>query len=230
MKAVAIIPAAGKGIRIGGAIPKQFVALGGLPLVVHTLIAFERTKSVAEVILVVPRQEESRARALIEEYHIKKVDKIVVGGKTRQESVYAGLLATTPEVELVVVHDGARPLVSEEIIQRTLSRAKELGGAIAAVPVLDTLKESTLDACIKRTWDRQGFWLAQTPQTFRREILLAAYKRALKQNIVATDEASLVEQLGSPVGLVEGSRENIKVTLPDDFRMAEYFLSLRKKE
>ena len=229
MKTVAIIPAAGKGLRVGGVTPKQFMMLGGLPLIVHTLRVFEETQEVSEVILVIPKESEAQGRSLVEEFRLKKVEKIVAGGKTRQDSVYEGLLATDRTVDLITVHDGARPLVTQEIIVRTILRARELGGAIAGVPVLDTLKESTLDTCIKRTWDRQGYWLAQTPQTFRREILLAAYKRAIKLDIVGTDEASLVEKLGSPVGLVEGARENIKVTRPDDFWMAEYFLSMRKR-
>jgi 2-C-methyl-D-erythritol 4-phosphate cytidylyltransferase len=204
--------------------------VGGLPLLVHTLRVFERAKGIQEIILVIPKEEEGQGRALIRDYSLKKISKVVFGGKTRQESVYAGLLATAPDVELVAVHDGARPLVTEEIINRTIARARELGGAIAAVPVLDTLKESSLDGCIKRTWDRHGFWLAQTPQTFRRKILLSAYEQAIAHNRIGTDEASLVEPLGYPVGLVEGSRENIKVTTPADLDMANYLLSIREAE
>jgi 2-C-methyl-D-erythritol 4-phosphate cytidylyltransferase len=204
--------------------------VGGFPLLIHTLRVFERAKGIQEIILVIPKEEEGQTRALLRDYGLKKISKVVFGGKTRQESVYAGLLATAPDVDLVAVHDGARPLVTEEIIDRTIARARELGGAIAAVPVSDTLKESSLDGCIKRTWDRHGFWLAQTPQTFRRKVLLSAYEQATAHNRIGTDEASLVEPLGYPVGLVEGSRENIKVTTPIDLEMANYLLSIREAE
>ncbi|HET6370521.1 MAG TPA: 2-C-methyl-D-erythritol 4-phosphate cytidylyltransferase [Nitrospiria bacterium] len=212
---------------MGAETRKQFLSLCGRPLILHTLSVFECAKSIDGIVLVVPVEEEKLAVELVKEHRVKKVARIVVGGKTRQDSVYCGLLATDADADLVAVHDGVRPLVTEEIISRTISRAKELGAAIAAVPVSDTLKEASFDGCIKQTHDRMGFWLAQTPQVFRRGILMAAFEKAAAQNMVGTDEAFLVERLGYPVGLVEGSRENIKVTTPDDLQMAEYLLSKR---
>lgn len=229
MRVVAIIPAAGKGLRIGGAVQKQFLTLHGLPLIVHTLLVFEGLRVISDIIVVVPSEEEYHIKSLIEEYRLKKIAKVVHGGKTRQDSVYAGLLETETATDLVVVHDGVRPLVTEEVILQTIFRAKELGGAIAAIPVSDTLKEASLDGCISRTWNRYGFWLAQTPQAFRREILLAACQRAQKENLVGTDEASLVERLGYPIGIVEGSRENIKVTTPEDLKIVGFLLSKRRE-
>lgn len=227
-KVVAVIPAGGTGKRMGSAVPKQFLMLGEGPLILHALLAFERAPSVAEVILVVPRDERARALSeVVERYGLKKVLKVVAGGATRQESVYHGLKETEEDTEIVVVHDAVRPFVTEEMIERSIATARRDGGAIVAVPMKDTPKQVGPDGKIQRTLDRSGLWLAQTPQTFRRAILLEAYRKAEVDRLHATDDAALVERLGHPVGIVAGNWENIKITTPEDLVIAEAILAAR---
>jgi 2-C-methyl-D-erythritol 4-phosphate cytidylyltransferase len=213
---------------MGGAVPKQFLLLGNRPLLVHALQVFERTRAVAEVILVVPRDEQSRTLTqVVERYGIKKVLKVVVGGATRQESVRQGLEATDDTTDIVVVHDAVRPFVTEELITRSVEVAREKGAAVVAVPVRDTLKEAGPDGLILRTVDRSDFWLAQTPQTFQRPVLFQAYQTAGHDRFHATDDAALVEHIGHPVGIVPGRWDNIKITTPDDLIMGEAILAWR---
>ena len=225
-KVIAIIPAGGSGRRMGAAVPKQFLMLANRPLVVHTLQVFERTPAVAEVILVVPRDEQSRTLTdVVERYGIKKVLKVVAGGETRQESVRQGLEATDETTDIVVIHDAVRPFVTEELVSRSIDVARENGAAVVAVPVRDTLKEVASDGRILRTVDRSNFWLAQTPQTFRRSLLSAAYQKAGHDRFHATDDAALVEHLGYQVRIVPGRWDNIKITTPDDLIMGEAILA-----
>jgi 2-C-methyl-D-erythritol 4-phosphate cytidylyltransferase len=202
--------------------------LGDAPLILHALLAFERAPSVAEVILVVPRDERDRVLSeVVERYGLKKVLKVVAGGATRQESVYHGLKETGEETEIVVVHDAVRPFVTEDLIERSIEGARHHGGAIVAVPMKDTPKQVGPDGMIQRTLDRSGLWLAQTPQTFRRALLWEAYRKAELGRLHATDDAALVERLGHPVGIVPGSWENIKITTPEDLVIAEAMLAAR---
>jgi 2-C-methyl-D-erythritol 4-phosphate cytidylyltransferase len=186
---------------------------------------------VAEVILVVPKEDRARALAeVIERYGVKKVLKVVAGGATRQESVSNGLQEAGADVEIVVIHDSVRPFVTEDLIERSIEMARKVGGAVVAIPMKDTPKQVGPDGLILRTLDRTGLWHAQTPQTFRRAILLEAYRVALADHIHATDDAALVERLGQPVGIVPGSWENIKITTPEDMMIAEAILAARSKE
>lgn len=230
-KVVAVIPAGGTGKRMGSAVPKQFLMLGDRPLILHALLIFERAPTVAEVILVVPRDERDRAlREVVERYGLKKVRKVVAGGATRQESVYHGLGETGEDTEIVVVHDAVRPFVTEDMIERSIEAARQDGGAIVAVPMKDTPKQAGPDGKIQRTLDRSGLWLAQTPQTFRRGILIEAYRKAEIDGLHATDDAALVERMGHPVGIVPGSWENIKITTSEDLVIAEAILAARMSE
>ena len=224
----AIIPAGGSGKRMGGRTPKQFLSLGNEPLLAHALRAFERAPSVTEVILVVPEAERDRALAeVVERYGLKKVTKVVPGGVTRQDSVRHGLREVDGRSDMVVVHDGVRPFVTEELIEASIDAARKHGGAIVAVPMKDTLKEVNVGGHILRTIDRAGFWLAQTPQTFTRALLTDAYRKADADDFHGTDEASLVEHLGQPVAVVQGRWDNIKVTTAEDLIMAEAILAVR---
>lgn len=227
-KVVAVIPAGGTGKRMGSAIPKQFLMLGDVPLILHALLAFERAPSVVEVILVVPGDERDRALSeVVERYGLKKVLKVVAGGATRQESVYHGLKETDEQTEIVVVHDAVRPFVTEDLIERSVETARQDGGAVVAVPMKDTPKQVGADGKIQRTLERSGLWLAQTPQTFRRGILVEAYRRAEIDRLHATDDAALVERLSHQIGIVPGSWENIKITTPEDLVIAEAILTAR---
>ncbi len=216
---------------MGSATPKQFMMLGEWPLMLHALRVFERTPSVAEVILVVPQGERTRALTeVVERYGVKKVLKVVAGGATRQESVSNGLRETDDDTEIVVIHDAVRPFVTEDLIARSIEAARRDGGAIVAVPMKDTPKRVGPDGRIQRTLDRSGLWLAQTPQTFRRELILEAYRQAERDGLRATDDAALVERLGRNVGIVPGRWDNIKITTPEEFVIAEAILAARSGE
>ena len=228
-RVVAVIPAGGTGARMGADVPKQFLPLGGVPMLLHSLRAFDRAPSVDAVILVVPHEEQRRALTdVIERYGVKKVQKVIAGGDTRQQSVYNGLKETDPDVEIVVVHDAVRPFVTEDLIERSIEAARKGGGAIVAIPMKDTPKQAGPDRQIQRTLDRNEMWLAQTPQTFRRDLLLEAYEKAAIERLQATDDAALVERLGHKVGIVAGTWENIKITTPEDMVLAEAILASRQ--
>jgi 2-C-methyl-D-erythritol 4-phosphate cytidylyltransferase len=228
-RVAAVIPAAGTGRRMEAAIPKQFLMLGDVPLLLHSLQVFERAASISQVILVVPKDERERTLSgVIERYGIKKVVKIVAGGATRQESVYHGLKETDPEAEVVVVHDAVRPFVTEDLIERSIEAAQKSGGAIVAVSMKETVKQVGPDGHILHTVDRAHLWLAQTPQTFRRALLMEAYRKAEYDGFHATDEAAVMERLGHKVAIVPGRWDNIKITTPEDFQMAEAILAGRR--
>lgn len=229
-RVIAVVPAGGTGKRMGAGAPKQFLMLGGVPLMVHALRALERAPSVTEVVLVVPKEEQARALSEVVERHgLKKVLKVVPGGATRQESVHHGLHEVGEDVEIVMVHDAVRPFVTPDLIERSIEAARKHGGAIAAVPMKDTPKQAGPDGLIQRTLDRHELWLAQTPQTFRRALVVEAYRKAEIEHVHGTDDAALVERLGHKIGLVEGSWENIKITTPEDMILAEAILAAKKK-
>jgi 2-C-methyl-D-erythritol 4-phosphate cytidylyltransferase / 2-C-methyl-D-erythritol 2,4-cyclodiphosphate synthase len=217
----AIIPAGGTGSRMGLAIPKQYCDLAGIPVLIHTLRAFEQSP-VDAVIVVSPAAYLQSTQELIDRFGITKVQKVVAGGRLRQDSVRAGLAAAAPQTELVVVHDGARPLVSPELIKACIDEARRTGAAMAAIPVKDTLKAVAADNTILHTVDRQGLWQAQTPQAVRAALLRQAFAEA--DGFVGTDEASLLERRGIRVSIVEGSERNLKITRPEDLLVAEALL------
>lgn len=219
MNVIAIIPAAGQGKRFGAA--KQFQSLGGKPLLLYTLEAFEKCGTVQGICLVVPEQEIKAARTLLA--GLKKVHWIVAGGAERQESVAKGF-RVLPSCELVVVHDGARPFVTPDSIEKVIQAAGEWGGAVVGLPLKETVKEIGDDRRVVKTVDRTLLWSIQTPQAFRYEILQRALRQADTDRFVATDEAMLVEKIGQPVKVVEGSPLNIKITTPDDLELAESLL------
>jgi len=225
---VAVVPAGGIGKRMGDGAPKQFRMLGAVPLMLHALRVLDRTPTVTEVVLVVPKEEQARALVeVVERYGLKKVLKVVPGGATRQESVSHGLNEVEADVEIVIVHDAVRPFVTEALIERSIEAARIHGGAIVAVPMKDTPKQAGKDGVILRTLDRSDLWLAQTPQTFRRAVIVDAYRTASIRHVHATDDAALVERLGHPIAIVEGSWENLKVTTQEDLILAEAILAAR---
>jgi 2-C-methyl-D-erythritol 4-phosphate cytidylyltransferase / 2-C-methyl-D-erythritol 2,4-cyclodiphosphate synthase len=220
---VAIIPAGGSGLRMGLPLPKQFCELAGLPVIIHTLRAFEQSP-VDFVIVVVPAGHEESTRALIARFDLGKVRKVLTGGRLRQDSVRIGLAAAPPESELVVVHDAARPLVSPALIASCIEAARRSGAAMAAIPVKDTLKEVAGELRVVRTIDRQGLWQAQTPQVARADLLHQAFAAAAAARFEGTDEASLLEQIGVRASIIEGSEQNFKITRPEDLVVAEALL------
>lgn len=222
----ALIPASGLGRRLNSPpqAGKAFAVIGGEPLISHALRAFQDCPQVDEIVLVVRRDEIASARELVESRGFSKVKSITPGGEVRQDSVRNGLAEVSPDSEIIAIHDGARPLVTQEIIASTIEAADTDGAAIAAVPVIDTIKSSLDGVFVTSTLDRQTLYAVQTPQTFQRSIITEAYGRAYADCYYGTDDASLVERLGIPVRIVRGSYENIKVTTPTDLRIAESLL------
>ncbi len=224
-KVAAIIPAAGRGIRMGLPSPKQFFELEGVPVLVHTLRVFQEVEAIGYTIVVVPAESCERVEELVQQYQLDKVARVVAGGKERQDSVLAGLEALPTGVELVLVHDGVRPFVPITVIENCLFEAGRSGAAMAAIPVKDTLKSVSSGKVINRTISREDVWLAQTPQAAAKELLKEAYRLAAeKKDFIATDEAGLLELMGHPVKVVEGSEKNIKITRPEDFILAKAIL------
>jgi 2-C-methyl-D-erythritol 4-phosphate cytidylyltransferase len=228
MHIVAIIPAAGVGRRMGGAIEKQFLRLRGIPILAHTLKVFDQSPEVDGIVLVVaPQQRQVLDTEVINPHPCEKLLGIIDGGPERQDSVANGLRAIPPESDLVVIHDGVRPLVSVDLVALVLDAARRHGAAIAAIPAGDTVKQVE-DQRVVTTLQRETIWLAQTPQAFRVDLLRRAYQKAASDRIVLTDDAALVERIGVAVHLVRGSSENIKVTTPSDLVVAEAILAQRE--
>lgn len=226
MIAAALIPAAGRGRRMGQEIEKQFMWLAGKPLLAHTLARIEATPSIDQIVVVVPPGREAFcARAIVEAEGLRKVSHIVAGAETRQGSVMAGFRCVREDIGVVVIHDGARPFVSPSLIQMSIEQAYRCGSAIVAIPVSDTLKRVSVDGDILGTIDRQNLWRAQTPQAFRRSLLQCALAHAEAHQIEGTDEASLVESMSQAVHILPGSIWNVKVTTPDDLTFAESLLA-----
>ncbi|CUS36056.1 2-C-methyl-D-erythritol 4-phosphate cytidylyltransferase [Candidatus Nitrospira nitrificans] len=215
---------------MGGAVPKQFLALGGQPLVLHSLRVLQASSIINEIILAVPQNEMDYClQEVVAKHHFTKVTKVVPGGHERQDSVRHALEAVHADVDVVLVHDAVRPFLTEQMVEGVVKAARAKGAAIIALPMKDTVKQVGADHVIERTIDRQSLWLAQTPQAFRRDWLLAAHRKAHAEGIRATDDAYLLEWAGHPVSVVEGSGENIKVTRPEDMVIGEAILAARSK-
>jgi 2-C-methyl-D-erythritol 4-phosphate cytidylyltransferase len=221
---VAIIVAAGSGTRFGSVVPKQFHEILGKPLLIHTLERFEICLAVNEIVLVLSAEEIENFRDTAEKFNLKKLSAIVSGGETRAASVLNGLNAIGGEsVEIVAVHDGARPLVTIEEITKTIEKARDAGAACLVAAVTDTIKEVANEKIIG-TIDRSKLRRALTPQCFRYEILKRAFTAASAVGETVTDECLLVEKLGYEIATVDGSAKNVKVTTPEDFILAESLL------
>ena len=220
-KAAAVIVAAGQSSRMEG-LDKTFAPLLGIPLLAHTLDAFEAAPQIEAIVLVLSQASLERGSALVKERRFQKVCAICPGGQRRQDSVLAGL-QRIPPLPWVAVHDGARPCVTPDLIARGLEDAARFGSAVAAVPVKDTIKVVSRDGSVLTTPDRSTLWAVQTPQVFRREALLDAYQRFADTTV--TDDATLMELAGHLVHIYTGSYANIKVTTPEDLAIAEAILA-----
>lgn len=219
-KISAIIPAAGSGKRMGGKTSKQYLAIGGTPILVETLIVFNTSPYIDEIILVSPTDDLTLINTMVKDYNLNKVSKVVEGGKERQDSISNGLDALDRSSSIVLVHDGVRPFISDEIIKELIDAVNQYGAAIVAVPVKDTVKK-VLHTSITGTVPRENLWLAQTPQAFSTKVIIDAYANAREKGLMGTDDASLVEAMGLDVKIVMGSYENIKITTPEDLIFAE---------
>lgn len=224
----AVIVSAGLARRMGG-IDKVLAPLGELPVLVHTLYAFQDCPEIHEIVVVAREDLVVEVGRLCREFSLDKVRKVIVGGQERIHSVQAGLQEVSPEAELIAIHDGARPLVTQEIIRDTVARAALTGAAAPAIQLTDTIKR-TEDGLVVETVDRSQLWAVQTPQVFESGLIRGAVQKALDDGELLTDDCGAVERLGMKVTLTSGSRENIKITTPLDLILGEAILQARAEE
>jgi len=215
-----VIVAAGTGSRSGGTELKQFRWVAGKPMLLHSVQAFHARPDVAMVVCVLPRSHAADPPPWLFQCDVERL-LVAVGGAERSDSVYAGLADLPDECTIVIVHDAARPLVDADTIDRVIAVARAGTGAVAALPVIDTLKEVGENGVVVRTVERARLWRAQTPQAFPRDMVVRAYRDARAQRVAATDCAALCERLGLPVRVVTGSERAMKITTPDDFARAD---------
>jgi 2-C-methyl-D-erythritol 4-phosphate cytidylyltransferase len=212
-RAAAVVVAGGSGTRIGGAVRKQYLEIGGKPVLLRAVLPFLRHPRISRVVVVLPADDAEDPPAWLRGLDVR----VVAGGAERGDSVWSGLQALGDDAEIVLVHDGARPFVDRETIGRVLDGVP----AIAAVPVTDTIKEVDGDGVVTATPDRGRLWQAQTPQGFPRDALVRAYERARADGMAATDDAAVYARYAGPVRVVAGSHRNLKVTRPEDLPVAE---------
>jgi 2-C-methyl-D-erythritol 4-phosphate cytidylyltransferase len=228
-----IIPAGGAGKRMGGASSKQFMDLDGTPILARSLGVFNRMEEINRIVLVVPQDEiEFVKKAIVDRYHLSRVWQVLAGGQERQDSVKNGIFALGPQAasdDIVVIHDAVRPFVTEELILKSIDECRRYGAVTLGVPVKDTVKRVDTQGVVENTVDRAVFWLTQTPQTFKKSIIMEAYGRAGEEGFRGTDDASLVERIGVGVRMIFGSYENIKITTPEDMEYGEFILRKRKE-
>lgn len=220
----AVVPAAGSSTRMGE--DKLLLPLGEMPVILRSLRALEDSPYITEIILVTREEQIVPLSQLCRDAALTKVTKVVVGGESRTDSVLAGLREADPRAELIAIHDGARPLVTAEIIAAAVEKAAERGAAAPAVPVKDTVKRA-LNGVVTATPDRSELFAVQTPQVFEHGLILGALEKAKQDGAVLTDDCAAVERIGMPVCLTQGSYENIKLTTPEDLAVAEAILERR---
>jgi len=220
MKASAIVVAAGSGTRLGLTTPKALVELDGTSLLMRVLRTLAQVQALIEIVVAVPQGAQQSARAQANAAQLQVPVKITEGGAMRQDSVRIGLELTSAEADFTVVHDAARPFATGAMFSACLSAAVSGGGAIIAIPAADTLKQVETGTIVASV-PRDGLWQAQTPQAFRRKLLMAAHEWARREQISVTDDAQLLERRGLPVQVVQGSALNFKITTREDLKIAE---------
>ena len=223
----AIVPAAGIGSRMGAGSKKPYLLLAGEPVLFHTLRRIKQARGCAEIVVVLHPDEfhslSARSRKQMEQQF--GVTKLAQGGPARQDSVWAGLQLTDPGLDIVLIHDAVRPLVDPAVVEEVAAKAAKTGAALAAIPATATVKEADAGDTVRRTLPRNLIWLAQTPQGFRRAVILEAYRRARQDGFRGTDDSELVERLGGEVSIVPDSPHNMKITTPHDLLLAEALLN-----
>ncbi|MHC1725702.1 MAG: 2-C-methyl-D-erythritol 4-phosphate cytidylyltransferase [Syntrophobacteraceae bacterium] len=229
----AIVPAAGSGVRMGGNRPKQFLQLAGRPILAHTLSLLSGLSIISSIFLIVPEKHIATAGQIIRDWTRSSPANhagisIVAGGAERQDSVYNGLRNLPRDCGWVLIHDGVRPFASPELVTAAWEGAQQTGASITAIPATDTVKRAS-QGVVRETLPRDEIWLVQTPQVFRKDIIVSAYDKAMEAGWKGTDDASFVERIGVSVSVVPGERSNIKVTNPEDLAWAEWFLLRNRK-
>lgn len=225
---VAVVPAAGSGSRLGGRRPKQFLRLGAVPLLVHTLRVLASVREVHGLIVAVPPADVLSARRLLLRHGIRRVLAVVGGGKERQESVWLALQAVPAGCELVVVHDVVRPFITGGLVRGVVAEARRCGAAVCGLPVSETLKR-VRGGVVEATVEREGMWLVQTPQAFRCDLIWEGHEKARRDGFRGTDDAVLVERLGVPVRMVPGLPQNLKITTREDLLRARAFAAGKER-
>lgn len=229
MKISALIAAAGRGQRMGGRVKKQFISLGGVPLLFYALRAFEDFRGIENIYVVLDEGDlEYCHREIIQRHGIEKVARLVPGGNRRQDSVWNGLKAMEGRCDMVMVHDGVRPFVSSGILERLVAAMRDYQAVVTAIPAKDTIKRVDGTGTVLDTPQREALFHIQTPQGFRYDIIKEAYERALKEGAEGTDDAYFVERMGIQVRVIEGSPFNIKITTPEDINLARCILRAGK--
>jgi 2-C-methyl-D-erythritol 4-phosphate cytidylyltransferase len=232
-KSFALIPAAGMGKRMGASINKQYLQLKGMPVVARTLSIFEQSPLIDAVYLVIPAEEISYCQKhVVDEYGFKKIAAIVPGGKERQNSVLNGLKAmreVAADDDVVLIHDGVRPLITENMLRDSIHVARNHDGALVAVQVKDTIK-TVHNGTVCGTPPRESLWQAQTPQSFRFGKIFHAHLAAEQEGFAGTDDSSIIERIGGEVHIIQGHYRNIKITTPEDMILAEAFMSATETE
>lgn len=223
----AIIVAAGNSSRMGKNINKQFIKINNIPAIVHTILAFENSLNINTIIIVCKEENKQELKQLCDEFNLKKVFTIVKGGKTRQESVFKGISCAIKKTTHFAIHDGARILIRPNDIDKVVSDAIKYKAAVLGVMQKDTLKIIDKNNMIKATADRNYLWCAQTPQVFEKSLYIDAMNKALKENLVFTDDCQLIENLHIPIKVTKGSYDNIKITTPEDIIIAEEIIKKR---
>lgn len=225
-RASAVIVAAGTGSRMKSNINKQYLMLSDKPVLAHTIDVFEKSEFISEIVVVIHEDDmELFENRIMKPFGYSKIKAAVKGGYDRQASVYNGLREVGAGTGIVAIHDGARPLVTSDIINESIISASQTGAACVGVPVKDTIKKADSNHIVEKTMDRTLLWSIQTPQTFKKDILLRAHERAILEGFRGTDDSVLAERLGIPVKMVMGSYSNIKITTREDLILAEAFLS-----
>lgn len=231
---VAVVPAAGIGARMGGRRPKQFLRVGGVPLLVRTVRVLGRAPLVGGIVVAAPPGEMEQTRALLRRHRVPRVLAVVAGGRERQESVWLGLQALPPWAAFVVVHDAVRPCITPELVRAVIAEARSNGAAICGLPVSETVKRVAegrggTGGSVEATVDREGLWLIQTPQAFRRALLWEAHEKARRDGFRGTDDAMLVERMGASVKVIPGLPDNLKITTPEDLARARRCVSRKAR-
>lgn len=229
MKSYAVILGGGSGRRMESSVNKVFLPLRGIPAIIRSIAPF--TALCAGAVVVAAEHELHDMRELLRRYGMDRfVRAVVPGGSERQHSVYNGLKALPEDAECVLIHDGARALVTEDVIRRAMASVEKNGSGIASIPVVDTIKRADDDGLVLETPDRSSLYAMQTPQAFRLPLILRAHERAQADGFLGTDDASLLEHAGMPVYLSPGDRENLKLTTPIDLALAEVILNMRAEK
>ena len=224
-----IIVAAGKGKRMGSQISKQFLKLGGKEILAHTVERFEQFSKIQEIVLVTGKDNIEDVKAMVKDYGWQKVRAVVVGGKERQDSVKCGLNALCAKSEIVLIHDGVRPFISEDMIDRSIATAQKHGACVLGVAAKDTMKICDENGIVIETPKRSALRHIQTPQTFQRKLIENAYEKAEQEGFFGTDDASVAEFAGAEIKVIQGSYQNIKITTKEDLLVGACFLEEEKE-